>query len=531
MRVFLNAGMTHNKMKLNNSYEYIIIGSGFGGAFAAYNLARAGKEVLVVERGAWVKRDETCSDEYALHLAERPLYQGQTPYYIDQKAGKKKVEYPYDTVGGMSTFYGCAAFRMREDDFDGAPLPDSDARDHNFAWPFGYKDLEPFYDQAETLQYVAGEKGEDITEPPRGDFPQKPEYELSPPSKLMWETTKKMGLHPFRLPLAINFKEREGRKACILCPTCDHFLCPLEAKNDLSVVVLPDAIKAGATVASNTRAIKINTVRGEAVSVTLVDQLDGKSFTVRMKRLILAGGALSTPHLMMSSGMSTASGFLGRHLMRHVNGVVNGVFFRQPNKEQIHQKMLGIADYYYGDPEKKIGPSGPWGLIQEVASIGKGLIKKKAQWGIRTMGAFCSDYTINLLCIGEDMPLFSNRVYPDEVAKDKYGMPILNIYHRYHERDIAVRKELCKRAWNILRTAGAKLKWFIPIDTFSHALGTCMMGTNPNKSVVDPECRVWGYKNIYVTDGSCMPSGGSVNPSLTIGANALRVAKILAEKA
>lgn len=96
--------MSHNQIK--ESYENIVIGSGFGGAMTAYALSQAGKEVLVVDRGVWVRRDQTCWDEKALHLNDPPLYQGKSPYHVDQKQGKIEQVWPYDTIGGMSTFYG-----------------------------------------------------------------------------------------------------------------------------------------------------------------------------------------------------------------------------------------------------------------------------------------------------------------------------------------------------------------------------------------------------------------------------------------
>ena len=92
-------------MKIKKSCEYLIVGSGFGGAFAAYNLARAGKDVLVVERGIWGVRDDSCWDEVRLHLVD-PLYRGHTPILVNQKEGKLDEYWPDDTVGGMSTFYG-----------------------------------------------------------------------------------------------------------------------------------------------------------------------------------------------------------------------------------------------------------------------------------------------------------------------------------------------------------------------------------------------------------------------------------------
>lgn len=519
-------------MKIKKSCEYLIIGSGFGGAFASYNLARAGKDVMVVERGIWGIRDDSCWDETRLHLVD-PLYRGHTPVLINQKEGKLDEYWPDDTVGGMSTFYGAAAFRMREDDFNGAPAPGSAERDGATAWPVSYSEMAPYYDRAEALQFVAGTRGEDITEPRRtNDFPQgAPPY--SAPSKRIFDASQKLGLHPFHIPMAINFSGDCGKEKCILCHTCDHYLCKIEAKNDLSVVVLPDAIAAGAAVVPDTRAVRINVSKGRAVSAELVDQSTGERHTVKAKHIILACGALATPHLLLASGIDRevpAGDLIGRYLMRHANGVVSGISYKRTNPENKFHKQVSIPDFYRGDPEKKKGPGGGWGMIQEIHTPGKGVMKANVPPGLKNIAAFASEFLLNLLCIAEDMPQHANRAYIDITSRDKFGMPALRVYHRYCERDLAARAALYSAAKRILMKAGALPVYCFPIDTFSHAIGTCRFGTGRDTSVLDPECRVRGIKNLYVTDASFMPSGGSVNPSLTIAANALRVSAMLAGK-
>ncbi len=519
-------------MKIKKSCEYLIVGSGFGGAFAAYNLARAGKDVLIVERGKWPVRDDSCWDETRLHLVD-PLYRGRTSILVNQKEGKTDEYWPDDTVGGMSTFYGAAAFRMREDDFLGAPVPGSGERDASTAWPVSYQEMAPYYDRAEALQYVAGNRGEDITEPARkGDFPQgAPPY--SEPSRRIYDAAKQMGLHPFHIPMAINFRGDCGRGKCVFCHTCDHYLCKIEAKNDLAVVVLPDAIAAGAAVATDTRVVKINLSKGRAVSAELVDQSTGERVTVKTKHIILACGALATPQLLLASGVDRevpAGDLIGRFLMRHANGVVGGISYKQSNPENIFHKQVSIPDFYHGDPEKKKGPAGGWGMIQEIHTPGKGVMKANVPFGLKNAAAFASEFMLLLLCIAEDMPQHSNRVYIDITSRDAFGMPALRVYHRYCERDLAARDALQSAAKRILVKAGALPVYSFPIDTFSHAIGTCRFGTDRATSVLDPECRVRGIKNLYVTDASVMPSGGSVNPSLTIAANALRVSAMLAGK-
>jgi len=516
-------------MKLKKKYDYIIIGSGFGGSMAAHTLVKKGKSVLIVDRGKWPVRDDSCWDEVRLHL-ENPMYRGQTPFYVDQKKGKIDVMWPDDTVGGMSTFYGAVSFRMREDDFLGAPLTEGAGRDSSCAWPYTYKILEPYYAKAEKLLGIAGIKGKDITEPPmKGDYLHAPGTVLSKPSEKLWKASENLGLHPFFLPMAINFSGKYGKNKCILCSTCDHYLCKIEAKNDLAVVVLPGAAEKGLHVLSETRALKINTERYKAVSVDMIDQRSGERFTVNADNIISSGGALYSPYLLLASGIDTVThnDLIGKYLMRHINGVVAGIFPSKSNVEKVLQKQIGIPDYYYGDPKRKELPEGTWGLMQDVSSIGKGVIKANAPLGLKNVAAFVSDYLINLLCIAEDTPHYQNKVYADFSQKDKYGAPVMKVYHRYCERDIKARNALYAKAKDILRRAGALFFYPMPIETFSHGLGTCKMGTDPENSVVDPNCKVHGMDNLYVIDGSVMPSGGSVNPSLTIAALSLKAAEKL----
>jgi choline dehydrogenase-like flavoprotein len=329
--------------------------------------------------------------------------------------------------------------------------------------------------------------------------------------------------------MAINFSGMYGDSKCILCSTCDHYLCKIKAKNDLAVVILPAVVDQGAHILSETRVLKINCAKNKATSVDLVDQKSGKKFSVKCDNIILSGGALYSPYLLLASGIDKVTGndSIGRYLMRHANGVVAGIFPSKSNPEKVLQKQIGIPDYYYGDPNGKEKPEGPWGMIQDVSSIGKGVIKANAPFGLKNMAAIVSDYLINLLCIAEDTPQYENRVYADFFQQDKYGSPVLKVYHRYSQRDIDARMALYAKAKMILRKAGAMFFYTMPIETFSHGLGTCRMGKDSSNSVVDANCKVHGMDNLYVIDGSVMPSGGSVNPSLTIAALSIKAAERL----
>ena len=520
-------------MRVKKSYEYIIVGTGFGGSFAAYNLAKAGKEVLLIDKGIWPTSDDSCWDEDILHIKDH-LYRGKTPYIVDQQKGKFQDEWPDDTIGGMSTFYGAASFRLRECDFDGSPIDGSNNREKKNSWPYNYNDLEKYYDKAEQLICVAGEDDKDPTSPHRnGNYPHATTTELSNPARKVKKAANKLGLHPFHIPMAINFSGDCGKEKCILCPTCDHYLCKIEAKNDLTTNLIPKIIEMGGTVIDNTRVTKLNYDNGKIVSVDVINQESMQRGTIEAKKAVILGaGALSTPHLMLVSELDKvvpAGNLIGRNLMRHANGVVAGFFPYLTNRKNKFQKQMCVTDFYHGKKDGS-GPKGPWGILQDISSIGKGVLKLNAPFGLKNIAALSSAFLINQLCIAEDIPQESNRVYIDKDDLDMFDMPKLKVYHREHKRDKEARNALYKEAKKILRKAGAIFFYSMAIETFSHALGTCKMGTDEKNSVVSPTGQVWGIDNLYITDASIFPSSGAVNPSLTIAANALKISENIINK-
>jgi len=512
-------------MTTESDTDCLIIGSGFGGAFAALALARAGTDVLIVERGIWPERDDSCWDERKLYFPT-PRYRGYAPILVNQRRDILEEIWPEDMVGGMSTVYGAAAFRMREEDFLGTPREDGSGRVGENAWPIGYSDMEPYYHEAERVQNVAGVEGEDLTEPPRtGPFPQKPP-DLPRLSRRIWKAAAEGGLHPAHIPLAINFDGKSPGGTCIRCDTCDKFLCKIGAKNDVTVVCLPAAMHRGARVLPDTRVVRINVSRGRAESVEAVHQCSGERLVIRARQIILAGGALGSPHLLLASGIRSSGpggSLLGRGLMRHVNSVVTGLSPTPVNPDRSHHKSVWIPDFYHGNPQNGKKPAGPWGTIQQLHIPGRMTLRANSPRGLKTAAAVASRFLMGLLTIAEDVRSETNRVFLDPTRTDRFDMPILRIFHRYGTRDRAVRRALEREARTILQRARAVPVYSYPVVSFSHAYGTCRFGGSEAMSVLDPMCKVWGMKNLFVVDASFMPSGGSVNPSLTIAANALRV--------
>lgn len=515
-------------------WDAVVIGSGFGGSMVALRLAEAGLGVLVLERGRWVDRDDSAWDARAV-LVDRK-YRSATPFQAARRwHGLPGDVYVDEAVGGGSVFYGAASFRLRQEDFGARHWFDAVAPDgaRGARWPVTYADLAPYYEEAERLLDVAGRAGADPTEPPRrSPYPQPP-APYSAPARRITEAAQALALRPFPIPLAIAFNGGNGRNPCVRCTTCDLFPCKLEAKNDLSVTVIPAAVRRGAVVLARTVAARLRMERGRVRAVECLNAATGEAFTVRCRLCVVSCGAIASPALLIRSGLAHGEPhgrLVGRHLMRHCSGIVIGIFPFRTNPEGRFHKQVAITDFYFGHPDGR-GPAGNWGMIQGLQVPPPEYIAAEAPFPIGTLGARTSAYHIYLLCLAEDLPDPENRVEVYRRRTDRFGVPIARAVHRYHRRDREARRALYGEAARILRQAGAWLRIRKPIDTYSHAVGTCRFGNDPRRAVLDPWCNFFGVPNLYVVDGSFMPTSGGVNPSLTIAANALRVGRHLAHNA
>jgi choline dehydrogenase-like flavoprotein len=330
--------------------------------------------------------------------------------------------------------------------------------------------------------------------------------------------------------LAINHRVRPDRGACIGCGSCDGFACAVGAKNDLATAVLGPLVRRGLHLRVNAVATRLYAERGRITGVEIRDRDTGEATVCRADVVVMAAGALATPQLLLASGLqrlNPGGHVVGRYLMRHYNKIVFGVFPQPPNPGGGFHKQLAIHDFYFGDTALRY-PRGKLGGIQQLATPPVGLVRAQLPPVIGPVCARWVDHLTGLLTIAEDQPQYENRVLLDGVATDRVGLPRLQITHRYSERDRAAGRALVERASAILRHAGAWALVRHRIDTFSHAVGTVRMGADPRTSALDPECRFRGLENLYVVDGSVMPTSAAVNPSLTIAANALRAAHRLA---
>jgi len=439
------------------SWDAIIIGSGFGGAMAAHALVTAGMRVLMLERGGWVARGPDNWNERSVGLMT-PHFSKESPYDVTS-GGRRYEAGAWNCVGGQSVFYGGASYRFRESDFQ----PDAEVVGESGAeWPFTYDEIEPYYGYAEQLLGVSGEAGVDPTEPRRSTpFPQPPAT-LSRQAQNIADAVRRRGLTPSRIPLAISYLPDAGGRACVRCGTCDGFACAAEAKNDLATGILPALIRRGMTLRANTVCTRLVRVGSRITAVEYVDRVTGQRGRLHADRVLLAAGALATPHLLLASALAhvnPAEQAVGRYLTRHRNAAVFGVYARRPNPELVFDKQIAIFDLYDHA-----------GSLQQITPP-RGLVRAYLPAPLRAAGAMLVTHSAGLIAIAEDEPRLDNGVSVERTKTDRHGLPRLLVRHDYTPRDERAVRTLVREAKRVLREAGAMLTWVHRIETFSHAHG------------------------------------------------------------
>ena len=500
------------------SADVAIIGSGAGGSTLAYGLRDSGARVVVVERGEHLPREPQNWDVDAVFRAKR--YR-TSETWDDLDAGSRGkwrlgraevgsiapgVHY---VVGGNSKMWGAALPRFAPSDFEEVVH----AEGVSPAWPFGYDDLEPYYEQAEALFGVHG--GTDWGVPPRLR-PLRPAVGHEPAIALLVTDLERQGLHPYDLPVGIDFHPG-GR--CIRCATCDGFPCMVDAKNDAEIAALRPALATGnVELITGVRIDRLETASDGSRVTRAHGVSDRGEVAVDAARYVVAGGAVNSAALLLRSasaaspdGLANRSGLVGRNYMHHLTSAIMAVDPRRRNPTRF-QKSFGINDWYAGAPDYPY----PMGNVQGVNKLQPGMLaaagRRAPDWLLR----YLTNHSVDLWAQSEDLPSTDNRV---EVTGDRIGI-------RYRAINRSAHDALLSRTRAALRRAGFPLVVIerMGIATNSHQCGTCRAGVDPKTSVLNPDCRAHDVENLWVVDSSFMPSSAALNPGLTIVANAMRVA-------
>jgi len=512
-----------------HEWDVIIIGSGMGGCSAAYQLALHNKKVLIIEKGLaklskheGVEAAETNPDE-RLKSGKWPT---QLTAVIDDRTST--VWAPLGCgAGGSSSLYGAALQRLEPLDFEKQALPNGDS----IQWPFTYDELSPYYTKAEKLFSVCG------TDDPLNS--KNKSALLSPPAmceadRHYFQEFQAAGLHPYRLHAGIKYE-----KACV---ECGGHICPRGCKQDANNACLQPALKTGNVFfVEKVETEKLITVKERVDSVQIKAKKQGQH-TLTAKFIILAAGAYFTPVLLQNSksedwpeGLANSSGMVGRNLMFHAGHHI-AFWPREKYSRQGANKTIALRDYYQVNKEKygefqSTGLSSSYGNVVYALQllfdqsifrhfkILKQFLRIPAYIATKLYG----DATV-FATIVEDYPYKENRVIADHEAAS--GMRFE--YHRH--------QELMQRTADFKKMIGKRLKRLRNVSmgpihlNYGHPCGTCRAGENPTESVVNADCRSHDINNLYIADASFMPTSGGTNPSLTVAANALRVADKINEQ-
>ena len=253
-------------------------------------------------------------------------------------------------------------------------------------WPIGYDDLEPYYSKAERLLVVHGDAGADACGPHRSvGYPQ-PSQELTPPAQRIFAAAQKLGYHPFKIPLAINFTDN-SRNTCIKCNTCDGFPCRIEAKNDLTATVLREAQELGLEIVAATIVTELKVDGGRVRQLSCISKETNEVSSVGVQLLFLGAGALHSPALLRRSNLGTEHPFFGRCLMRHCNAVAGYLFKGATNPENVFHKQLCFTDFYE-DFRTEHGTAA--GVIQDIYTPAPEVLHHFAPGGLKRLAAAAS---------------------------------------------------------------------------------------------------------------------------------------------
>ena len=525
-------------------WDVIIIGAGMGGGMLGHRLARAGRRVLFVEKGRSTLPGTPGTIRSAMpELAEPQASRSVNTYYdalaragrssdevtdISGRRPRQFVPYIGSGTGGSSALYGMVCERFFVEDFTPrqhfAHPGESTVPE---AWPITYEQMAPWYTEAEKLLGVRGQV--DPLRPESADvaLPAAPPFSVDNQPLVNYLSGR--GLHPYHLPMACDYTDD--------CATCQAYLCAKSCKYDgARSGVEPAVTEYGAQLLAECQVLRLESDRTRVQQV--ICQRHSDMLTLKAKVVVLAAGALATPVLLLNSrsgdwarGLANGSDMVGRNLMRHVMDWIE-VWPQRGSQITAENKEIGLNDFYFIDGQK-------YGTVQSAGSMASlapidmmmnqpGLMAKALRLTSVAARPIYNQFIsggLVLAAIMEDLPYLDNRVLPsDRPSVD--GRQRLRLQYHLHPSEVERRKVFLPALKEVLQPFRTlTLRTGANNGTLGHVCGTVRFGTDPATSVLDPQNRAHEVDNLYVVDASFFPSSTGINPSLTVAANALRVAE------
>jgi choline dehydrogenase-like flavoprotein len=523
------------------AWDVSVVGTGMGGGMLGYSLARSGRRVLFVEKGRSTLPGASGTIRSAMPELAEPLAARSTATYYDAlaRAGRSTDEVEDISgrfvrrylpaigsgTGGSSAIYGMVCERFFVRDF----TPRQDFRDPGDstvpeAWPITYDQMRPWYAAAEKLLGVRGQPDPLRPEAADVNLPAAPPF--SADNQPLVDYLAGRGLHPYHLPMACDYTDG--------CLTCQGYLCGQSCKNDAARnALLPAVAEHGAQLLSECRALHLDADRTQVRQV-ICEHRSGM-LALKAKVVVLAAGALVTPVLLLNSrsgdwprGLANGSDWVGRNLMRHLLDHIE-VWPQPDSKITAENKQIGLNDFYFWEGQK-------YGTVQsggampplEALTNHPGWQHKALRLMSPAARPIYERFFSGGLVLGamiEDLPYLDNRVLPCGRASLD-GRQRLRLQYRLHASEIERRAVFLRQLKQVFEPfRKITLRTGTSNAVLAHVCGTCRFGTDPKTSVLDPQNRAHEVDNLYVVDASFFPSSTGMNPSLTIAANALRVAE------
>jgi hypothetical protein len=515
-------------------FDFIVVGAGASGAAVAWSLVSKGHSVLCLDRGPridpsrypttghdWERRKRT---EFNPSIAER---RNRFDYPVDDSDSPIAV-CNFNAVGGSTILYSGHFPRFHEVDF---ALQSREGLGAD--WPISYRDLAPHFATNERMMGLSGLVGDPYYPQVKEALPPVP---LGAAGTRLAKGFNALGWHWWPSYSAILTRARNERGACLNLGPCNTG-CPQDAKATADNTYLREALGRGLTLISEFAVSRVRVRDGRACGVEGFDDA-GEHHVFEAERVVLAASGIGTPRILLNSrtaerpdGLGNSHGQVGRNLMMHPLGYVEGIFDQRLDTDSgPHGCMLYSlqfhrtpgADHRLGYMMHALRGTGP--VETALSALGKR--------ALRFGNAVCDDFdalyarqlVIAIIC--EDLPEPENRVERDETQRDRFGDAGVKIRYALHENTRKMMIHGMSRGREAMVAAGAKrCSAYGPVrHTGWHLMGTARMGDNPRSSVVDGQGRVHDTANLYVADSSVFVTGSCVNPANTIQAVALLLA-------
>ncbi len=542
--------MDRKTYKTSETVDFIVVGSGASGGIMARELSRAGNSVIVMEQGPRMGPADFEHDELKYRnlsgITNNPATNPQTfrnspDKKAERAAGRNPLTYAR-IVGGSSAHFNANFWRLHEIDFieasrlggiEGASLVD---------WPITYAELEPYYTKVEWEVGVSGLAGASPFDPWRSKPYPMPPLPVKSSGVLFERGGRKLGLHPYPAPMAINSVLYKGRAPCAQCGLCGGFGCEVMAKSSSVWTVIPEAEATGrCEVRPESYVFRIGmNSAGRATGVHYFDSNKVEHFQNARAVVVCANGS-ETPKLLLNSatpafpdGLANSSGKVGRYLMFNKGGGVQARFEHPLNEYKGANVTRVIHDFYDSDPQRGFYGGGGF----DARSGGPLTWGQNVPGGTPTWGSkfkeYLESYNYWMTCSGHGTSLAqeTNRVDIDPELRDAWGVPAIRVTYKDHADDLKHANWLVERGREIMDAAGAIQ--IVPGEVGPasggvHLLGTCRMGNDPAASVIDKYHRTHDVRNLFLCDGSSMVTSGRGQPTQTIEALAFRAAEHIAK--